>query len=252
MFDLLRRLFPGSEPERPPDDRHLIVEREQIVALLMRASRHHVLFSVRLPAERNLFSTALLGIYDEHQFIILDELTPEQGHQLLSEGMTLRLSGRLEGVELSLTTRLLEIRVQNGVAYYKTSLPESLDHRQKRSAYRIPARSSGISFHALRGKGLRQILRGHVNDLSREGAGIILAEEILLYQGEVLPSCIISVPGEGEISFSLEVCFCSRNPQRRVTRVGGRFKMIDPVSQQKIRRCLNRMERAQARRLIGA
>ena len=98
---------------------------------------------------------------------------------------------------------------------------------------------------------MRQIVKGYVNDLSRDGAGIILAEEIHLYQGEILPSCIISVPGEGEIAFSLEVCFCSRNPRQQVTRIGGRFKNIDSASLQKIRRSLNKIERAQTRRLRG-
>lgn len=251
MFDLLRRIFPDKEPDTSPSADHRIEEREQIVALLMRASTHHVLFSVRLPEQEDTFSTALLGIYDEHDFIILDELTPENGHLLLKEGVVLKLSGRLEGVELSFTTSLLEIREKNGVAYYKSRLPETIEHHQQRNAYRIPSRGIGITFHGLRGKGMRQIVKGYVNDLSRDGAGIILAEGIHLYQGEILPSCIISVPGEGEIAFSLEVCFCSRNPRQQVTRIGGRFKNIDSASLQKIRRSLNRIERAQTRRLRG-
>ncbi len=251
MFNLIRRIFSDKEQEKPPATEHQIEQREQIVALLLRASTHHVLFSVRLPEQEDTFGTALLGIYDEHEFIILDELTPEQGHQMLREGIAMQLSGRLEGVDLSFTTDLLEIREKNGVAYYKTRLPNTIKHRQQRNAYRIPSRGLGISFHGLRGKGMRQIVKGYVNDLSRDGAGIILAEEIHLYQGELLPSCIISVPGEGEIAFSLEVCFCSRNPQQQVTRIGGKFKNIDSASLQKIRRSINRIERAQTRRLRG-
>ncbi|HXK55022.1 MAG TPA: PilZ domain-containing protein, partial [Gammaproteobacteria bacterium] len=153
--------------------------------------------------------------------------------------------------ELFFETTLLDIREKSGIAYYKTTLPATLEHRQQRNAYRIPSRGVGISFHGLRGKGIQQIVKGYVNDLSRDGAGIILAEELHLYQGEILPSCIISVPGEGEIAFSLEVCFCSKNPQQQVTRIGGRFKNIDAASLQKIRRSLNRIERAQARRIKG-
>ena len=251
MFDLLRRIFPDKAPEKLPVADHRIEEREPIVALLMRASTHHVLFSVRLSGQEESFSTALLGIYDEHDFIILDELSPENGHLLLKDRDELKLSGRLEGVELGFTTSVLEIRKKNGVAYYKARLPETIEHHQQRNAYRIPSRGVGITFHGLRGKGMRQIVKGYVNDLSRDGAGIILAEGIQLYQGEILPSCIISVPGEGEIAFSLEVCFCSRNPRQQVTRIGGRFKNIDPASLQKIGRCLNRIERTQLRRIKG-
>jgi len=252
MFDLLRRIFSDKAPNPPPAANHQVDETEQILALLIRASTHKVLFSVRLPEHNNTFSTALLGIYDEHEFIVLDELSPEQGHRLLEIGGVMELSGRLEGVELCFTTSLLEIREKNGVAYYKTGMPTRLEYYQHRTAFRIPSRALGISFHGLRGKGMRQIVKGYVNDLSRDGAGIILTEGIDLYKGEILPSCIISVPGEGEIAFSLEVCFCNRKAQQQITRIGGRFKNIDHVSLQKIRRSLNRLERIQTRRSRGA
>ncbi|MCP4286297.1 MAG: flagellar brake protein [Gammaproteobacteria bacterium] len=248
MFQLLRRIFPDKQLDAPSITEHWVEEREQIVALLMRSSINHVLFSVQLPEQQDTFSTALLGIYDEHGFIILDELTPEQGHRLLKAGMTIEISGRLDGVALNFETSLLEIREKNGIAYYKTRLPTSLNHRQQRNAYRIPSRSLGISFHGLRGKGIQQIVRGYVNDLSRNGVGIILAERVRLYQGEILSSCIISVPDEGEIAFSLEVCFCTKIPQREATRIGGKFKNIDHASLQKIRRSLNKIERVRARR----
>lgn len=251
MFDLIRRIFPDKEPDQQPEQAHHVSDREQIIALLMRASTHHVLFNVRLPEQQDTFSTALLGIYDEHDFIVLDELTPEQGHRLLVNGSKMRLSGRLEGVELNFSTSLLDAREKNGAAYYKCSVPATVLYHQQRNSYRILSRGAGIKFHGLRGKGMRQILKGYVNDLSRDGAGIILAEEIRLYKGEILPSCIISVPGEGEIVFSLEVCFCTSNPQLQVTRIGGKFLNIDSASLQKIRRCLNKMERAQSRRIRG-
>ena len=251
MFDLLRHIFSDKAPDKPHSTKHRIEEREKIIALLMRASTHHVLFSVRLPEHEETFSTALLGIYDEHEFIILDELTPEQGHRRLKNGDVMQLSGRLEGVDLSFATSLLDIRENNGIAYYKTRLPATLEHRQQRNAYRIPARGAGIAFHGLRGKGIQQIVKGYVNDLSRDGAGIILTEGVELYKGEILPTCIISVPGEGEIGFSLEVCFCSKNRHPPVTRIGGRFKNIDAATLKKIRRCLNKMERAQRRRVRG-
>jgi len=252
MFELIRRIFPDKEPDEQPEPAHHISDRVQTVALLMRASTNHVLFSVQLPKQKDTFSTALLGIYDEHDFLVLDELTPEQGHRLLVDGIKMRLSGRLEGVELNFSTDLLEIREKDGTAYYKTSIPSMVRYRQQRNTYRILSRGAGINFHGLRGKGMRQILKGYVNDLSRDGAGIILSEEIRLYKGEILPSCIISVPGEGEIAFSLEVCFCTRNPQLQVTRIGGKFHHIDTASMQKIRRCLSKMERAQSRRIRGA
>lgn len=227
MFDLLRRIFPDKAPEKLPVADHRIEEREPIVALLMRASTHHVLFSVRLSGQEESFSTALLGIYDEHDFIILDELSPENGHLLLKDRDELKLSGRLEGWSWALPPACWRSVKKRRCLLQNTA---ARNHRTSSTKKRLshPIQGVGITFHGLRGKGMRQIVKGYVNDLSRDGAGIILAEGIQLYQGEILPSCIISVPGEGEIAFSLEVCFCSRNPRQQVTRIGGRFKISTP------------------------
>jgi c-di-GMP-binding flagellar brake protein YcgR len=252
MFGIMKNILPRTRQEIPADDEFRVETKDQVVALLVRASSTHVLFRVELPGQEHTFSTALLGIYDEHDFIILDELSPETGHRLLRNGDKISLSGRLDGVVLRFSAQLLEVRKKNGIAFYKATLPPNLYYGQQRSACRIPSSGADINFHALRGRGSSQILKGYVSDLSREGVGIILTEEVELYQGEIIPSCIVRLPDEGEVSFSLEVCFCKQNAKQQVTRVGGKFTQIDPSSLQKIRKVLYRMERKHTRRLSEA
>ncbi len=250
MFQLLRNAILGGEQKSPPvtEGEHLVVDRAQIVHLMVQACSNHVLFNVKFSGLESSFSTALLGIYDEHGFMVLDELTPEEGNGLLKIKQQAAVSGRLAGVLLSFTAELAEAREKNGVAYYKVAIPKTVIYRQQRRSPRLPTHGNGIPFHALRGKGNSQILKGYVSDISRKGVGVILIEdEISLLRGEILPSCIISLPGLGEITFSLEVSFSSRDQKGPITRVGGRFRDIDAKSLQRVRRQIDKMEKIQQR-----
>ncbi len=249
MFKELQQAIRGEPLPAPADTDQYLEERKQIVGLLIQAYKAHVLLNVSFPAKKSHFSTALLGIYDEHGFLVLDELTPKSGHDLLLKLKRMHLTGRLQGVDLAFSSNLIETREKGGVAFYKVELPERIRYLQRRQDFRVNSRSTRISFHALRGKGTKQMIRGYVHDLSRKGVGVILEDDVDLQQGEVLSNCIISIPGEGEALFSLEVRFNSSGNRRQLTRVGGCFKEIDSRSLQKIHNTLNEMERVQARRL---
>ena len=251
MFDSLKIAFGNRPRTRHVITGHHIQTPEQIVSLLSQVHRAHSLLNIRLPDSETSFSSALLGIYDEHGFVVFDELTPRAGHRLLLQSHQMRVSGRLDGVELHFKAQLLEAREKGGVAYYKVAMPKSIYYRQRRQDYRVPSHAANIRFHALRGRGINQVVRGHAHDLSRSGIGVLLEENVDLMQGEVLASCILNIPGTGEISFSLEVRYCATSRSGAATRMGGRFCEIEPESQRKIVQCINDLERAQARRLSG-
>jgi c-di-GMP-binding flagellar brake protein YcgR len=247
----LRKVIGVETPPAAADTEQFLAERKQIVGLLIQAYKAHVLLNVSFKGQKTHFSTALLGIYDEHGFLVLDELTPQSGHDLALKLKRMHLTGRLQGVDLSFSSDLIEAREKNGIAFYKVKLPKRIRYLQRRQDFRVSSSGSRIRFHALRGKGTKQILRGYVHDLSRKGVGVILEDDVDLQQGEVLSNCIISIPGRGDALFSLEIRFISNGNRKRLTRVGGCFKEIGSESLQKIRNTLNQMERVQARRLHG-
>ncbi len=260
MFKTINKVLQSEKPAaRPAASGFHLYDPRKITPLLIQSYKAHILFNVTIPGQHGQFSTALLGIYDEHGFIVLDELTPRVGHKLLLKHRQMQLSGRLAGVDLRFSTQLIDAKSKGGVAFYKAEMPQDVFYLQRREEFRVPTSGARIKFHALRGKGSHQILKGHVNDLSRRGIGVILDDPITLQRGEILPSCSLSIDreageedwGEGDVSFSLEVCFSVSNDQRGITRMGGRFETIDPESMRKVSQLLNQLERAQARRLHG-
>lgn len=225
-----------------------ITSPKQIIALLNQAHRTHSLLFTRFKNQSEQFTTALLGVYPKHGFLVLDELSPREGHELLLEREQVQVSGKLEGVDLRFNTQLLEAGEKSGIAFYKMAMPESVIYRQLRQEHRVSTGALKMSFHGSRGQGYQQALRGYVCDLSRSGMGVILEEMPTLYPGDLLPACTLVIPDKGEILFSLEVRHSRPNKERGITRIGGRFEQIDADSRRKIIRLINKLEREKCKR----
>jgi c-di-GMP-binding flagellar brake protein YcgR len=249
MFEKLRQVILGKGNHGEAEQSHTLTAPLEIVHLLQQAYKKHILLNASFHGQDERFSTTFLGIYEPHGFLVLDELTPAPGHELFLEQKEISLFGRLEGVELRFNCRLIEAREKNGIAFYKASIPEKVHHLQRRLDHRIPTRGQKMSFHAFRGLGDRQLIRGYVSNLSRKGVGVVIEENVSLHPGEILPSCTIRLPEIGDVNFSLEVRYCSGSHAHRTTRLGGRYKSLDQVPQQKIRKTIGRLERIQARQL---
>ena len=231
---------------------HHITERAQITALLVQAFKAHTLFNASFTEDDNLYNTALLGIYDEYGFIVIDEMNPGQGHDQLLKNNEVLLTGRVDGVEMRFKSTLIEPREKNGVYYYKMEIPKQVYFLQRRQDYRVPTRGTHIPFRAQGKYQPPQIMNGYLNDLSRSGLGITINDLVPVHRGDLLPVCKITVPDGTEVIFGMEVCFSWRDTSRGLTRIGGRFKNIDRAALQKVRKTINEMERAIARRSHGS
>ncbi|MCG8427493.1 MAG: flagellar brake protein [Chromatiales bacterium] len=252
MFKAIKEAIWGRHDDEPQVvATHDIVEKNQITALLVQTFKAHTLLNASFSDSTELYNTTLLGIYDEYDFIVLDEINPKKGHRLLLEQKEILLNGRVDGVEMRFRCKLLEPREKNGISYYKMEMPQKIYFLQRRKDYRVSARGANIQFRAQGGQQNPRLINGYLNDLSRSGAGITVNELVDLNKGDIIPTCKITLPDGGEAIFSLQVCFCWRDTSRGITRIGGRFEQIDRISSQKIRKLINEMQRAIAKRLHG-
>ncbi len=253
MLKALRKKFFGREklPTYRSSASYRIRDQKQLAALFNLAYESHALFFVYFEDQPNPFTTAVLGIYPEHGFLVLDELAPKEGHELLLQRGRFQASGKVDGVDLRFRSRLIEAREKSGIAFYKVEIPESAFYRQQREEHRVSTSGEHIRFRGYRGRAYRQTLNGYITDLSHTGLGIVVEELAPLYQGETLPTCSIHLPDYGEALFSLKVRFAHQNRQRDVTRVGGKFAEIDKESYRKIVRTITRLERERCKRMKG-
>ncbi|OQX48849.1 MAG: hypothetical protein B0D87_03525, partial [Candidatus Sedimenticola endophacoides] len=252
---MFRSLFGRAQASEPTADEggHFVTLRPRISALLDQAAKSHTLMSASLKGLDHPCNTAILEVSESEGYLLLDELTPRRGHQQLLEQGRLHLLGRLNGVELSFATELIETDEKEGIAIYKTTLPEKLFYLQRRMDHRVATSGQRIPFRARRGRELEVLIEGYLLDLSQSGIGVILNEDQFLRKGETLANCSIRLPGEEEqpANFAMEIRFYSQGQQSRRGRLGGRFKGLDRETLRRIRQFLNKLERTQIRRQRG-
>ncbi len=252
MLGLLRRLVPGSSTTDEGETRFIVNRKESIARLLQLAERRQVVLDVQWPGETERYGTAILGIYAEHGFFVLDELNPADGHGKLLERRELPASGRLEGVALKLSTRLMEAREKEGVAFYKMELPQELLYMQRRRSHRFPQTGSPLPFNArLREQQEVKVLRGMVHDLSADGVSVMFEGQVPLRRGQILNLCQIQHPREGAIAFDLEVRHTAYLPDGKVTRMGGRMLNMEKTSLRRLRTLIHAMEKEFAKRKLA-
>ncbi|MEJ1396258.1 MAG: flagellar regulator YcgR PilZN domain-containing protein [Candidatus Sedimenticola sp. (ex Thyasira tokunagai)] len=249
MLDVLSKLTHKEEKQLIATSGHYVTDLDLIIHLLNQARHTRTLLTATFPENPHRYATAVLGVYEEYDLLVLDELIPRRGHDQLLEHGKIELSGFMEGVDLRFKTELIEARSQDGVAFYKVVIPDRLYYLQRRSDHRVPPGMSGMPFQGYRGKQAQQLLRGYLFDVSRNGVGIILQGVATLRPGEVLSGCTLPLPNGEIMTFSLEVRFVSKNKRRSVTRLGGRFKEVEKATLRKIRQMVNKLERDEAKRL---
>ncbi|OOZ37705.1 flagellar brake protein [Solemya velesiana gill symbiont] len=195
MFKALHRLKNKKTKQTQDADGHFITNAGRIASILGQASKSHTLFNASFKSHSHPFNTAILKVKEEegNRYIILDEITPKQSHELLLDEKSVRLFGYLHGVELSFETELIDHGIHEGILFYKMSLPEKLFYLQRREHHRVPTTGVQIPFEGRRAGSIEQILSGYLSDLSESGAGIVLDEAVYLRQGDTLPSCTITL-----------------------------------------------------------
>lgn len=242
-------IFGSAEPSRPRRrSRFHVVNKSAITALLTQAHKHKLFFTVSFENHKGLYNTALLGVYAEQGFVAFDELTPSKGHKLFLEEKEARVTGRLEGVELRFSARLLEAGSKAGVAFYKVALPEELVYKQKREYFRVTLLGSPVSFQGRLGEDEGILLQGHLYDLSLGGAKVVLEQTAPLSAGDILSACRIRLPDGVDIPFSLRVCYAGADKSGGGTVLGGQFRDLQKSDENRIARFISDVQREKAKK----
>jgi c-di-GMP-binding flagellar brake protein YcgR len=228
---------------------YAVTDGHAIVHLLDLLQQRHALLSAHLPAEPELYSTAVIGVFPERDFFLLDELSPRAGHEKLLEGSSLTVFGRLDGVGIRFSAPVQEVDAQRGLAFYKCRFPLQVQYLQRRSRHRISLVGAPTAFSAVCGRDLgRAPIRGTIHDLCADGLGLLADGEIALHRGEVLASCSFRIAREGEFRVALEVRHAAPSSDRRHTRIGARILDPDRPTRRRLEAAIARLERELARR----
>ncbi len=240
--DNFKLLKPGQE-----DAGTLLIDRKSIVPVMLQAHKSKLILNASVGDESNQFATSLLGVFPDHNLIVLDELNPKSGHELLLKKKRLHVLGRLAGAEMAFSTTLVEAKAKSGMAFYKMKMPDAVYYLQLRQTHRVTLYGDRPRFrghHVAK----QEWVTGHLSDISAGGLGLVAEQVLSLENGDMLENCAVELPEEGVIQFTLVLRFIQVDERAGVTRLGGQFKDMDSGTESKISRYIISIQRKQAQR----
>ncbi len=215
----------------------------QIAHVLQELSASRALVTVTVPGSDQRFTSSILRVDRDGGEVLMDELNPREGHELLIKKRQLRVNARLKGVELGFVAAVIKADPAGGIAVYHVRLPKKLYYNQRRRYYRLVVGVSPqvpVSLECAEDVSLR----GEVHDISVGGIGARFTpnEHEDIKTGQRLEHCAIELPDSGIIRSALEVCFVDRRSQHQL-KLGGRFLDLTNADQQSISRFITGLER---------
>jgi c-di-GMP-binding flagellar brake protein YcgR len=219
-----------------------------VARLLDQLRQHQALLTAHWRGEPDAYGTMLLAVHAEHEFFVLDELTPRTGHAKLVERQQLTVLGRLDGVGVRFHAAVREFGSKEGVAFYKCPLPAQIQYLQRRDRHRVSVLGFRTPFTATRGRDAGARLTGTLHDVSAMGLGLLVDGDVILRRGDILTGCTFRLAQDGEFRVDLEVRYTTRVADRRITRVGTRMLDTDRPIQRRLEAAIARLERELARR----
>ena len=91
---------------------------------------------VFIEGDEERYATVLLETDVASRTLIADELIPKHGHKHMRRGAKLKISSRLDGVEVRFRSAVRAVDSDPEVAAYMLEMPDALDYREQRASKR--------------------------------------------------------------------------------------------------------------------
>ena len=234
------------DPE-PASNPNFLTNPDKINNILKEIEQASPLCTINIEGVTEEFSSSILDIQLDNNLIILDELFPKHGNNLLIN-KKIKLSTIHNGIRLALMLSDVISGSSRGIAYYKSAIPNRIYYPQRRSIPRIQLTILNIPFSGISNR-TKSSLGGHVFDLSRGGLGIVIPNNrARIQRGDSIKNCRITLD-DHSISFDLAIRFVkTTNQETGKTQIGGYFENLSSKGQNKLEHFVATLEREEIRK----
>lgn len=223
-----------------------VTHAPQIIGLLRRIRDQRVLLSASVPGHPGVFNSLLLEVDPERNLILLDELNPRAGHDLVRETRQLRVHCQCQGVELGFACQVEIGQGQSGISFYRATLPEAISYLQRRGSYRVRV-GLDLAVSVQLPIDEATLVEGELFDLSMGGLGANVESKLRLERGQILP-CVLNLPKADPFQAEIEIRFVRAEDNKPGQRIGASFRNLQPRQQTVLRRLVTQLEREMLRR----
>ncbi len=257
MIEAFKKLFKKTEKIKgveselsdlgPTTNPNFLTDGNKINKLLKDIEDTSPLCTITIVGTSEEFSSSILDVQIENKQIILDELFPKHGNDLLISKNELKLSTIFNGIRLAFKLNDMKVGSTRGISYYKSAIPSRIYYPQRRVSPRIQLYALNIPFSGI-SKNKNSTVGGYIYDLSREGIAVITRNNrARIQRGDTLIDCKITIDGIS-INFDLNVRFVkTTNQSSGKTQIGGYYGNIPAKKRNKLEHFIVTLEREEIR-----
>ena len=216
---------------------------EDICLLLKKIHLKHSLLTITIESSDECYGSTILEVNKEKNYLVIDELHPEQGHSKIKTGTVVTFNAHYEGAFVYFVATVDAIGDSQKAAYYKIRMPDEVHYHQRRNTYRITTSiSEPVSVNLVNGDEI--LIKAELRDISHGGICLRVnpASHISINSGDVIPTCLIQVSDERKILSSLNICHVEVIKETGALRIGAQFSDISNFDQRELEAALGPVE----------
>lgn len=219
-----------------------ITNLERIVELLLRIVQSRIGLSVHFSDHNLKYSSTLLEVDKKKRIIILDELIPREGNDLLLSNQTAHVTAKLAGASIHFRGAVINVENDSNHTRFLMSLPERLLYEQRRAAFRVRVSSSSIVSVTIRADSDEEF-HGYLFDISSSGIGAYIESSADILIREEPYHCKIHLPGGNFVAGAFQVRYLKQDKKLNQLHVGGRFLNLPGPQRQTLDRFVMTLQR---------
>jgi c-di-GMP-binding flagellar brake protein YcgR len=241
---------PASTLPSPESSLTRVTDSQQIYHLVRRVQEGRSLLNVTVRGQSKSYLSAVLDVNAVEGYLLLDELTPVEGHEALLRVGRLNVYTQCQGVDVSFNSEVQHSGIEGGGALYRVAMPEVVYYSQRREDYRVRinlGRAIPLVYLDDAGRGFEGVL----HDISAGGlsADLLKLKDVAIKPGQVLSNCLIKQIADHPLNVSIEIRFVAHGDNGHGLRVGSRFLDLPGPEQRAIRQFVATLDREWRRKL---
>lgn len=228
-----------------------LTNKQQIFSILAAVQKSRTPLMIKFEGIEKYFTSIILKTDLDKSHLIIDEVAPEEGHQLAMQNLPFSIRGNHSGVSFFFRPNVIKAAgSENNIAFYSIALPDEMVYQQRRGSFRALVPRALNSQANITSTTRNQNLSGRLYDISVTGCRINFVGEVTLdlVRGDVFDQAEVMLPEGDKISYPLKLKHIRYNRESNETSCGFEFEGMDKLGQRMVDRFVYFLQR-EARRL---
>lgn len=229
-----------------------VTNPDRIASLFEQILEQRCLLAVSIAGVDDRYTSAVIEVVRAENYVVIDELAPRAVNRSLRAGLQLSMQCRMRNVTVCFESRIDAAGEEDGLAYYRLSIPQAVNLIQRREYFRagVPMEKK-VPVQLAMPNGT--LYSAELRDVSLGGFSARLPGELPaeVRAGNNIQHVVITLPSLTRIRGSGLICYADLVQTSRVSRCGVRFLHVDRMDKHALEQFIAQLDREMKRKNLN-